>query len=108
MKYSPGQSGNLSGRPRGLKGGRVRALQDLDRMMARSKGRGELIKALEDYMRDKPIEFFKTVVMPLLPKEAKLEVQSERIVRWENLLDVAQDVVEGRRKVGPPPAEGGG
>ena len=41
------------------------------------------------------MEFFKTIVMPLLPKEAKVSMEHDGIVEWKSL-------VEAFPRVAPP------
>jgi hypothetical protein len=65
----------------------------LDKMLGRKKNEGKMIRALEDYLDKHPLEFFKTIVMPLLPKEAKVSMEHDGIVMWRNLL--GQDVKAG-------------
>ena len=33
-----------------------------------------------------PVRFFKTVIMPLLPKESKLKFDQEGVIQWKSLL----------------------
>lgn len=87
MKYQAGQSGNPGGRPKGSCGGRTRALIALDKMIGRKRNEGKIIQALEEYLDEKPLEFFKTIVMPLLPKESKVAVESDGIVEWKSLVE---------------------
>lgn len=84
--FAAGKSGNPSGRPKGALGGRARALAGLDKMLAQRKNVDVLVKALEEEFRADPVRFFKTVVMPLLPKESKVDVGGG-IVRWQSLLE---------------------
>ena len=86
MKYQAGQSGNLGGRPKGSCGGRMLALASLDKLLARKKNQRELILALEKDLRANPVHFFKTVIMPLLPKESKLSVDTDGVIEWKSLL----------------------
>ncbi len=87
MKYQVGQSGNLGGRPKGSVGGRVLALTSLDKLLARRKNQRALIAALEKDMQRDPVRFFKTVIMPLLPKESKLSIDHDGIVEWKSLVE---------------------
>ena len=114
MLFETGKTGNPRGRPKGCCGGRIRALAGLDRVLGRKKNESALIAALEKELQDNPVNFFKTVVMPLLPREAKLSVESDGIVMWRNLLgrDVrAEDVGsagKGLPDVAPRLLENGG
>jgi hypothetical protein len=87
MKYQAGQSGNLGGRPKGSVGGRVLALSSLDKLLAKRKNQRALIAALEKDMQRDPVRFFKTVIMPLLPKESKLSIDHDGIVEWKSLVE---------------------
>ena len=87
MKFQAGQSGNRNGRPKGSYGGRIQALALLDRLMARSKNKKLLVKALQEEFEENPSRFFKTVVMPLLPKESKVAVGTDGIVAWKSLVE---------------------
>ena len=69
-QFQPGASGNPAGRPKGAVGGRSLALATLDKMLARASNRAALEKALQRNFRDDPVKFFRTMVMPLMPKEA--------------------------------------
>jgi hypothetical protein len=74
--------------------------------MAQKKRLNVLMQALgQDFDKD-PVRFFKTVIMPLLPRDAKLTVEHDGIVIWRNLLgqevkaeDVGQKSVDGGRAV---------
>lgn len=86
MTFQRGQSGNPKGRPKGSCGGRMKALAELDRLLARSKNRKLLAKALEAEFREDPARFFKAVIMPLLPRDAKVAVESG-VIEWRSLLE---------------------
>jgi hypothetical protein len=84
--FKAGQSGNPKGRVKGSYGGRIQALAVLDQMMTRSHCKKKLAQAmLEEFDKD-PVKFFKTVVMPLLPKESKVDVGHDGIIEWKSLL----------------------
>lgn len=93
MAFQAGRSGNPRGRPKGSYGGRARALLALDKMIGRKKNEEKINRALDKYLDDKPLEFFKTIVMPLFPKESKVAMENDGIVMWRNLL--GQDVKAG-------------
>ena len=93
MAFQSGKSGNPEGRPKGSYGGRIQALAGLDRLLGRTKNKKLLERALEAEFRADPSKFFKTVVMPLLPKESKVAIDQDGIVMWRNLL--GQDVRAG-------------
>ena len=87
-QFQPGASGNPAGRPKGAVGGRSLALATLDKMLARASNRAMLEKALEKNFRDDPVKFFRTMVMPLMPKEAKGPVEHDGVVTWRSLVTV--------------------
>ena len=96
MKFQPGKSGNPMGRPKGSYGGRILALASLDKMMARKKNQNALIRALEKDFKTNPIRFFKTVIMPLLPRESKLSFDQEGVIQWRSLLGASNgEMAEG-------------
>jgi hypothetical protein len=87
MRFEAGESGNPNGRPKGSYGGRIQALAGLDKLLARKKNQKALIAALEKDLQKDPVRFFKTVIMPLLPKESKLAFDHDGIVEWKSLLE---------------------
>ena len=91
MKFQPGNSGNPKGRPRGLRGGRMQALEALDEMLGRKRNRDALVAALEKALLKDPVLFFRQVVMPLLPKDARLEVERSGIVEWRSLIETIRE-----------------
>jgi hypothetical protein len=62
------------------------ALAGLDQLLARKKNKEKLIAALEDDLNKNALHFFKTVVMPLLPKESKMAVEHDGVIEWKSLL----------------------
>jgi len=88
MQFEAGQSGNPVGRPKGSYGGRIMALASLDNLLAKKKNQKALMDALEKDLLKDPVYFFKTVVMPLLPREAKLSLDREGVIQWKSLLGV--------------------
>ena len=85
-QFQPGESGNPNGRPKGSSGGRVQALAALDVMLAKRKNQRALEKALEMELLGNPVRFFKTIIMPLLPRESKLSFDHEGVIQWQSLL----------------------
>jgi hypothetical protein len=71
------------------------ALTSLDRLLAKKKNQRALLEALEQELLKDPVRFFKTVIMPLLPRESKLSFDQDGIVEWKTLL-------EAFPKEGPP------
>jgi len=97
MAFEPGVSGNPMGRPKGSYGGRIQALAALDRMLGKKKNQTVLVKALEKEFLANPVRFFKTVIMPLLPRESKLRFDHDGVVQWRSLLGAsAEESVEHR------------
>ena len=79
MLFEAGQTGNPRGRPKGTCGGRVQALAELDRILARSSNNRLLSEVLQKEFRADPLKFFKTVIIPLLPRESKLAMDHDGI-----------------------------
>ena len=84
--FEAGKSGNPRGRPKGSYAGRIQALAGLDELLARKKNQRALIRALEADLQKDPVKFFKSVIMPLLPRESKLSFDHEGVVQWQSLL----------------------
>ena len=108
-KFQPGVSGNPSGRPKGATGGRAQALASLDVIMGKQRNKRLLEQALEDEFRRDPVRFFKSVMMPLLPKESKISCENDGIVQWQTLLGetvTKADLERVRRARIPGTAEG--
>ena len=95
MSFEAGTSGNPVGRPKGSYGGRIQALAALDRMLGKKKNQSMLVKALEQEFQADPVRFFKTVVMPLLPRESKLRFDHDGVVQWRSLLGGGGEVSRG-------------
>jgi hypothetical protein len=107
--FEAGQSGNPKGRPKGAYGGRIQALAELDRLLARGKNKKLLARALEAELQADPVRFFKGVIMPLLPREAKLAVDREGVITWRSLISGENSETSGQWAVGDreEPAHGG-
>jgi hypothetical protein len=85
-KWGEGQPGqNKMGR-KGAMGGRMQALLCLDKMLARRKTQATLMRALDDEFKKDPIRFFRNIVMPLLPKEARLTLDADGVMEWKSML----------------------
>jgi hypothetical protein len=114
MKYQTGESGNPSGlpngRPKGSYGGRIMALQCLDKILAKRKSQAALMRALEDELHSNPLGFFRTIIMPLLPKEAKLTVDHDGVLEWKSMLGPITPVtgVPSPATIDVPSVESGG
>ena len=72
------------------------ALSSLDTLLAKKKNQKALMAALEQDLLEDPVRFFKTVIMPLLPREAKLSFDHDGVIQWKSLL--------GGEPVGDPDA----
>ena len=57
-------------------GGRKSALEELDRMLGRATNRKTLRGALQSAFDQDPFAFFRGIVMPLLPKESLMRLDS--------------------------------
>ena len=86
MSFESGESGNPQGRPKGSYGGRIMALASLDTLLAKKKNQKALMAALEKDLLKDPVRFFKTVIMPLLPRESKLSFDHDGVIQWKSLL----------------------
>ncbi len=42
--------------------------------------------AIEKNIREDPMGFFKSVLMPLMPREAKLSIENDGVIMWKSLL----------------------
>jgi hypothetical protein len=104
-QFQPGVSGNPGGRPRGAAGGRVQALAALDVMLAKKKNQRALIKALESELLGDPVRFFRSIIMPLLPREAKLSFDHDGVIRWQSLLGPGEQQA-GQQKDLPAASDG--
>ena len=86
MRFQPGNRANPKGRPKGSLSGRSLALADLDAIAAKAKNREQLRVTLQEAYEKDPLGFFRTYIMPLLPKEGKVDVAHDGIVKWGSLL----------------------
>jgi hypothetical protein len=84
--FVSGKSGNPGGRPKGSYGGRIMALASLDRLLAKKKNQKALMNALERDLQADPVRFFRNVIMPLLPREARLSLDRDGVIQWRSLL----------------------
>ena len=73
------------------------ALASLDKMMAKRTNQSALMAALERDFKKDPVRFFKTVIMPLLPKESKLSFDREGVIQWKSLVGGGMVDGEGQR-----------
>ena len=88
--FEKGVSGNPAGRPKGLLTGRAKALHALDQVVAKDENIGFIEAALEKTLKEKPMWFFVNIIMPLLPKETKGELETgDRVIEWKSLVSTA-------------------
>ena len=80
--FKPGNVANpVGGRKRPI-GGRTAALLVLDQIIGKRKNKVVLGEAIQEAFTKDPLGFFKSVIMPLIPKEAKLAVEAESVIEW--------------------------
>lgn len=77
------------GKQAGTKCGRARALAVLDKMLEAEGNLEVLQKALEADFHKNPMRFFRQIIMPLLPKETKMEMGNAGSVEivWRGLAE---------------------
>jgi hypothetical protein len=80
------------------------ALTSLDKLLAKKKNQKALLEALEQDLLKDPVRFFKTVIMPLLPRESKLSLDHDGVIQWRSLL--GGDPVDGDFNPHPSQSEG--
>ena len=90
-----GPSPNPAGRPKGLRGGRYKALAMLDKLMGQVENLEKLREALQAKFDKDPCAFFRTYVMPLIPKEAHL-----RLAEQDSMMPVEIRFVDCRDEEG--------
>ena len=84
--FKRGKSGNPRGRPKGSVGGRAMAVIWLDGLLVKKENKELVCAAFQEALKRDTLGFFKSVVMPLMPKDAKLTVARDGIVEWKSLL----------------------
>jgi len=85
MPFQPGKSGNIEGRPKGIKSGRMVALGELDAMLKEAGVLETLRAGLQKSLERDPVWFFRRIIIPLLPKEASLQIENDGVVSWLSL-----------------------
>ena len=73
------------GRPKGRVGGRARALQLLDKILAEDEVQERIGSALREAIMNDPVKFFRQIIMPLLPQEVKMKLGEEGAISWVRL-----------------------
>ena len=86
MKFQPGCRPG-PGRPKGSLGGRSEALLLLDRILGEANTQEALEKGLREYICRRPVTAFRRLIIPLLPRHAHVDIESQRVVVWEGLMD---------------------
>ena len=87
MPFKSGQSGNPDGRPKGAKSGRMQALGELDSLLKEAGVLASLREGLQKKLEQDPVWFFRRIVMPLLPREATLQLENDGVLQWRFLSD---------------------
>jgi len=84
----------------------MQALAALDTMLGKRKNQRALTKALEDELQENPVRFFRTIIMPLLPREAKLSLENDGMVKWQSLLTISP-TTDSSKSIGPGTSDSG-
>ena len=87
--FLPGNPGS-GGRPKGSVGGRARALMLLDSILAEEENQKLIGDALRASIQKNPMQFFRQIIMPLLPRDLTLKFTEGGVVQWTSLLDSFQ------------------
>ena len=92
-RFRPGQSGNPAGRPPGIVGGRVRALQILDQISGDEDNVKLLAESFRAAFRKNPLGFFQRVMKDLIPRESlvKIAAATPTMHRWGTLEDAMRE-----------------
>lgn len=82
-RFQPGNPG----RPKGILCGRAQALAILDQVVSDPAVKVRLGEALRAEFNKNPVRFFRTIIMPLLPKESIISTDTgPQVVVWHSLL----------------------
>jgi hypothetical protein len=87
MQFPTGQSGNPAGKPKGAVSGRTQIVKALDRLLQDEGNQQALLNGLEASLQKDPVWFFRRIIMPLLPKEASVNIEYNGVVTWLSLSD---------------------
>ena len=85
MQFQSGQSGNPDGRPKGIKSGRMQALGVLDDLLKDEGTLASLREGLQKALERDPAWFFRRIIMPLLPKDATVQLDKQGAIQWVRL-----------------------
>ena len=85
MQFQPGQSGNPDGRPKGSKSGRMQAVGVLDSILKDEGTLATLREGLQKSLERDPVWFFRRIIMPLLPKDATVQLDKKGAIQWVRL-----------------------
>ena len=83
--WKPGQTCPPESRKNST-GGRTLALRWLDQVLAEEGNEMKFKAAVREAFDKNPMRFFERFIMPLLPKEARLSLDSEGVIKWQSLL----------------------
>ena len=79
-------NGNAQQQQRSPGTGRSQVFAMLDRLLADAKCQQAIKAALAAECQEYPLRFFRTVVMPLLPRDVKLSEERGLAFQWRSLL----------------------
>ena len=95
-RWKPGFCPNPLGAKAGMRHGRGAAMALLDDILGEDDVKERMRAALRNYIMQRPVAAFKTLVMPLLPKDVRVDLGSQRVVVWRSFMDdVGLKPVEG-------------
>ncbi len=91
-QFKPGKPGG-PGRTKGSVGGRAAALGVLDCVLSQAKNKKALKAAFQAEIDGNPTKFFRTYVMPLLPKNIDLTTMGEKMTGelWLKVCKMAEE-----------------
>ena len=70
-----------------MRHGRGAALALLEDILGEIEVKAKRKAALRADILQRPVAAFKTLVMPLLPKDVRVDVSSQRVVVWRSFMD---------------------
>ena len=99
--FKPGNNANPRGRPPGTVGGRVRALQILDKITGDEDNVKLLAAAFEAAFRKNPMQFFQKVMRDLIPRESlvKIAAATPTMHHWGTLEDSMRETQAQRENL---------